>query len=135
VTTDTAGVEVAGDLDSKPQIALPGGNPPDTLVTADLVEGDGAAARPGGQVTAHYVGVSWSSGTQFDASWDRGTPIAFPLDGVIQGWSQGLPGMKVGGRRLLVIPPELAYGRRPPPGAGIAPGETLVFVVDLIKAA
>ena len=102
------------------------------LVITDEVEGSGDEVTPGATVTAHYVGVSASTGAQFDASWDRGAPISFPLDGVIQGWSQGLLGMKVGGRRTLVIPGHMAYGSHPPPGAGIAPDETLVFTVDLV---
>ncbi len=102
------------------------------LVITDEVEGGGDEVTTGATVTAHYVGVSASTGSQFDASWDRGAPISFPLDGVIQGWSQGLMGMKVGGRRTLVIPGHMAYGANPPPGAGIAPNETLVFTVDLV---
>ena len=102
------------------------------LVITDEVEGGGDEVTTGATVTAHYVGVSASTGSQFDASWDRGAPISFPLDGVIQGWSQGLLGMKVGGRRTLVIPGHMAYGAHPPPGAGIAPNETLVFTVDLV---
>lgn len=102
------------------------------LVVTDEVEGTGDEVTPGATVTAHYVGVSASTGSQFDASWDRGAPISFPLDGVIQGWSEGLVGMKVGGRRTLVIPGDMAYGANPPPGAGIAPNETLVFTVDLV---
>lgn len=102
------------------------------LIVTDEVEGSGDEVTTGATVTAHYVGVSASSGAQFDASWDRGAPISFPLDGVIQGWSEGLLGMKVGGRRTLVIPGHMAYGAHPPPGAGIAPNETLVFTVDLV---
>ena len=102
------------------------------LVVTDEVEGQGDEVTAGATVTAHYVGVSASTGAQFDASWDRGAPISFPLDGVIRGWSEGLLGMKVGGRRNLVIPGDMAYGANPPPGAGIAPNETLVFVVDLV---
>ncbi len=102
------------------------------LVITDEVEGSGDEVTPGATVTAHYVGVSASTGSQFDASWDRGAPISFPLDGVIRGWSEGLLGMKVGGRRTLVIPGDMAYGANPPPGAGIAPNETLVFTVDLV---
>lgn len=102
------------------------------LVITDDVVGQGEEVTPGATVTAHYVGVSASTGAQFDASWDRGAPISFPLDGVIQGWSQGLLGMRVGGRRTLVIPGAMAYGANPPPGAGIAPNETLVFTVDLV---
>ena len=102
------------------------------LIITDEVVGSGDEVTVGATVTAHYVGVSASSGSQFDASWDRGAPISFPLNGVIQGWSEGLLGMKVGGRRTLVIPGEMAYGSNPPPGAGIAPNETLVFTVDLV---
>jgi peptidylprolyl isomerase len=102
------------------------------LAVTDEVDGSGDEVTTGATVTAHYVGVSASTGEQFDASWDRGSPISFPLDGVIQGWSQGLLGMKVGGRRTLVIPGHMAYGAHPPPGAGIAPNETLVFTVDLV---
>ena len=134
MTTSTSGVEVSDDLDAKPTITLPGGEPPSRLAVLDVVEGDGDQARPGATVTTHYVGQSWSDGRQFDSSWDRGEPISFPLDRVIGGWTQGIPGMKVGGRRLLVIPPELAYGQRPPPGSGIASGETLVFAIDLVAA-
>ena len=83
-------------------------------------------------MTAHYVGVSASTGEEFDASWNGGQPISFPLTGVIPGWSEGLVGMKEGGRRTLVIPADLAYGDTPPPGAGIAAGETLVFTIDLV---
>ena len=102
------------------------------LVITDDVIGQGEEVTPGATVTAHYVGVSASTGAQFDASWDRGAPISFPLDGVIRGWSEGLVGMRVGGRRTLVIPGAMAYGANPPPGAGIAPNETLVFTVDLV---
>ena len=102
------------------------------LVITDDVVGSGDEVTSGATVSAHYVGVSASTGAQFDASWDRGAPISFPLDGVIRGWSEGLVGMKVGGRRTLVIPGDMAYGANPPPGAGIAPNETLVFTVDLV---
>ena len=102
------------------------------LVVTDEVEGHGDEVTAGATVTAHYDGVSASTGAQFDALWDRGAPISFPLDGVIRGWSEGLLGMKVGGRRNLVIPGDMAYGANPPPGAGIAPNETLVFTVDLV---
>lgn len=127
-----SGVQVSGAADAKPQITIPDGEPPAELEVRDLIEGDGPEAGPRAFVTAHYVGVSWSDGTQFDASWDRGEPTTFPLDQVITGWSEGIPGMKVGGRRLLVIPPGMAYGDMPPAGSGIASGETLVFVVDLV---
>jgi peptidylprolyl isomerase len=114
----------------KPQLGAT--EPVTELVVTDDVVGTGDEVTPGATVTAHYVGVSASTGAQFDASWDRGAPISFPLDGVIRGWSEGLLGMKVGGRRTLVIPGDMAYGATPPPGAGIAPNETLVFTVDLV---
>lgn len=125
------GVEAGTDLSAKPDVKLPGGSPPRELVIDDLVVGDGDEAEPGARVTTHYVGQSWSNGREFDASWNRGQPLTFGLDQVITGWGRGLVGMRVGGRRLLVVPPDLAYGDAPPPGAGILPGETLVFVVDL----
>lgn len=132
VSTEDAGVEVTGDLGAKPTIALPGGEPPAALVATDLAVGDGDEVPAGATVTTHYVGVSWSTGAEFDSSWDRGSPASFPLSGVIAGWTQGIPGMRVGGRRLLVIPADLAYGDSPPPSASIAPGETLVFVIDMV---
>lgn len=130
--TDAAGVTVEGGTQEKPRVGLPGGEPPPGLVVHDVSEGDGPAAEAGGTVTAHYVGIGWTSGVQFDASWDRGAPLQLPLSRVIAGWREGIPGMRPGGRRLLVIPAELAYGDRPPPGSGIAPGEALVFVIDLV---
>ena len=121
-------------MPDKPQVDVPTGTPPPpALVVEDLAVGDGAEATPGSTCTMHYVGVSWRTGEQFDASWDRGDTFSFGLGQgqVIRGWDEGVAGMKVGGRRRLVIPPELAYGSR---GAGgvIGPDETLVFVVDLI---
>ena len=118
---------------TKPQIERPDGEPPADLVVEDIVVGEGPQAQHGNDVTVHYVGVSFGSGAEFDASWNRGQPFRFPLGGgrVIQGWDDGVVGMKVGGRRKLVIPPHLAYGDRGAGGA-IKPGETLVFVVDLI---
>jgi peptidylprolyl isomerase len=117
----------------KPDVTIPNQDPPAELVTEDLAVGDGAEAGAGKEVEVHYVGVSWSSGKQFDASWDRGQPFSFGLGAgqVIAGWDQGVAGMRVGGRRRLTIPPHLGYGDR---GAGgvIGPGETLVFVVDLL---
>lgn len=130
--TPASGVEVSSELGTKPSIVLPGGEPPTELQVIDVVEGAGAVAEAQATVTTHYIGQSWSNGQQFDSSWDRGQPVSFPLDRVIDGWTQGIPGMQVGGRRLLVIPPHLAYGQRPPPGSGIAPGATLVFVIDLL---
>ena len=114
----------------KPEIDFIEGPAPDTLVITDLVEGDGNTAVAGGTVEVHYVGVDFETGEQFDASWDRGSTISFPLNGLIAGWQEGIPGMKVGGRRQLVIPPALAYGEA---GTGHRlSGRTLVFVIDLI---
>jgi peptidylprolyl isomerase len=119
---------------AKPEIEFPTGEPPADLEIKDIWEGDGAVAKAGDTVSVHYVGVAWSTGKEFDSSWDRGTPLRFPLGAgrVIPGWDQGVQGMKVGGRRQLVIPPHLAYGDR---GAGgvIAPGENLIFVCDLVS--
>jgi peptidylprolyl isomerase len=119
--------------DSKPSVAAPSGEPPAELVVDDLEVGTGEEAQAGHNVEVHYVGVAWSTGDQFDASWDRGQTFTFRLGGgqVIGGWDQGVQGMRVGGRRQLTIPPHLGYGER---GAGgvIRPNETLVFVVDLI---
>ncbi|MGN6331829.1 MAG: FKBP-type peptidyl-prolyl cis-trans isomerase [Motilibacteraceae bacterium] len=114
----------------KPEIDFPGGTPPTDLEIKDLVVGDGPEATPGATVLVHYVGVEFESGEEFDASWNRGEPIEFPLRGLIKGWQDGIPGMKVGGRRQLTIPPEQAYG---PAGAGHRlSGKTLVFVIDLL---
>jgi peptidylprolyl isomerase len=117
----------------KPEVDFPGGEPPTDLQQTDLAVGDGAEATPGRTAVVHYVGIAFSTGEEFDASWNRGEPFAFPLGGgrVIAGWDQGVAGMKVGGRRQLVIPPHLGYGDRGA-GAAIAPGETLIFVVDLL---
>src|SRR5262245_27426679 len=117
----------------KPAIGAVDPTPPTTLVVTDLTEGDGAEAVPGRTVSVHYVGVAHSSGKEFDASYNRGEPFRFRLGAgqVIPGWDQGVAGMKVGGRRQLVIPPHLGYGKR---GAGrvIKGNETLIFVVDLL---
>lgn len=118
---------------TKPEIGAITGNPPADLEIEDITVGDGPEAQAGQVVTVHYVGVSHSTGKQFDASWDRGETFQFPLGGgrVIQGWDRGVAGMKVGGRRKLTIPPHLGYGARGA-GAAIKPNETLVFVVDLL---
>ena len=119
----------------KPEIDFPGGEPPKNLEITDVWEGDGAVAKAGDTVAVHYVGVAYSTGEEFDASWNRGEPLQFRLGvgQVIAGWDQGVQGMKVGGRGSSVIPPDLAYGER---GAGvsIAPGETLIFVCDLVSS-
>ncbi len=120
---------------TKPEIDFPGDTPPSELVVEDQWDGDGRAVESGDTIQAHYVGVAWSTGEEFDASWNRGAPLTFQagVGQVIQGWDQGLLGMKVGGRRKITIPPRLGYGDQ---GAGgvIGPGETLIFVVDLVSA-
>lgn len=116
----------------KPTIGPSEGTPPQDLVIEDITVGEGAEAVAGGDVEVHYVGVVFETGEEFDSSWDRGQSLRFPLDGLIQGWQEGIPGMKVGGRRKLTIPPEMAYG---PAGLGHPlSGQTLVFVIDLLDA-
>jgi peptidylprolyl isomerase len=115
---------------SKPEIDFIDGPPPTELVITDLVVGDGAEATPGARVDVHYVGVDFESGDEFDSSWSRGESIEFPLNGLVRGWQEGIPGMKVGGRRQLVCPPEWAYG--PAGGGHRLSGRTLVFVIDLL---
>ncbi|MDO5682686.1 MAG: FKBP-type peptidyl-prolyl cis-trans isomerase [Propionibacteriaceae bacterium] len=120
-------------MNNKPEVDFPEGPPPAELEITDITVGDGDEAVAGKNVFVHYVGVAYSSGEEFDSSWNRGAPLSFPLGAqrVIAGWDQGIQGMKVGGRRKLVIPPHLGYGDH---GAGgvIAPGETLIFVCDLV---
>jgi peptidylprolyl isomerase len=127
-----SGVKVSGKLGEKPEIEVPSGDPPAELVVEDIEEGDGAEAKAGQTVSVQYVGVLYKDGSEFDASWNRGEPFSFPLGQgqVIPGWDQGVEGMKVGGRRVLTIPPDLAYGPNGSPPV-IGPNETLVFVVDL----
>ena len=126
-------LEISDDLSTKPEVPAPTGEPPTELITDDVVVGDGDVATPGQQVHVHYVGVAWSNGRQFDASWDRGETFRFGLGAgqVIKGWDEGVAGMRIGGRRRITIPPRLGYGAA---GAGgvIKGGETLVFVVDLL---
>ena len=125
---------VGDDTKKKPKISKPSGNPPKVLTVVDVVDGKGAGAKDGDTLTVDYAGNSWSTGKEFDASWNSGQPFPVTLGqgSVIQGWEQGLQGMKVGGRRLLVIPPDLGYGTQ---GSGdkIKPNETLVFVIDRRK--
>jgi peptidylprolyl isomerase len=114
----------------KPEIDFPGGDAPTELVITDVVIGDGAEAHADSTVDVHYVGVEHDTGEEFDASWNRGSSINFPLKQLVAGWQEGIPGMKVGGRRQLVIPPDLAYG---PAGSGHRlSGKTLIFVIDLL---
>lgn len=126
-------LEISTDLKKKPEIAKPAGDPPTKLYQRDIVKGKGKAAKSGDSISVQYVGVSYSTGEQFDASWDRGDPFPFQLGQkkVIAGWDEGVVGMKVGGRRMLVIPPDLAYGAQGKDSIG--PNETLVFVIDLEK--
>ena len=122
------------DTSAKPAVEVPEGDPPAELVTEDLVTGEGAEAQAGDRVSVQYVGVLFETGEEFDSSWDSGQPFQFQIGGgeVIPGWDQGVAGMRVGGRRQLVIPPDLAYGPqgRPPT---IGPNATLVFIVDLVS--
>lgn len=115
---------------AKPEIEPPQGGAPDTLKIHDDVIGDGAEAGPGALVEVHYLGVDFDSGEEFDSSWSRGESIEFPLNGLIRGWQEGIPGMKVGGRRTLVCPPAWAYG--PAGGGHRLSGRTLIFVIDLL---
>ena len=117
-------------MSTKPEVDFPGGEPPEALEVTDLVVGDGAEATPGAQVVVDYVGVDFETGEEFDSSWSRGEPARFPLSGLIRGWQEGIPGMRVGGRRQLVCPPDLAYG--PAGGGHRLSGRTLVFVIDLV---
>ena len=120
------------DTNSKPEVEAPEGPAPVELVIEDIVVGDGAEATPGSTVDVHYLGVVYDTGEEFDSSWNRGESIEFPLRGLIKGWQDGIPGMKVGGRRRLVIPPAQAYG---PAGSGHRlSGKTLIFVIDLLGA-
>jgi len=121
------------DTSTKPTVEVPDGPPPKDLEVNDIVEGDGPEAAPGDTLTMQYVGVKYSDGKQLDASWDTGQPLTFQLGSgqVIPGWDQGIAGMKVGGRRELIVPPDLGYGAQGSPPA-IGPNETLVFVVDLL---
>lgn len=125
---------ILATMADKPVITIPEGEPPAELLIEDEVVGDGDEATIGKRVIVHYSGVAWSTGSEFDTSWDRGETFDFRLGAraVIEGWDRGVKGMKVGGRRRLTIPPDLGYGSR---GAGgvIKGGETLVFVVDLVE--
>lgn len=118
------------DASTKPEIDAPEGPAPAQLEITDITVGDGAEAQSGSTVNVHYVGVEYDSGEEFDSSWGRGESINFPLAALVRGWQEGIPGMKVGGRRKLVLPPHLAYG---PAGSGHQlSGKTLIFVIDLL---
>jgi len=133
LTGTPVSVDVSGEIGTEPTVVITPGDPVTALEVNDEIVGTGDPVPAGATVTAHYVGYGAASGQMFDASWLRGEPSTFPLSNVILGWQEGLVGMQVGGRRLLVIPAELGYGDNPPQGSGIAPGETLVFVVDLVS--
>ncbi len=124
----------AGTFGEAPTVTVPDGEPPKELQTEDLIVGDGDEAKAGDTISAHYTGVAWSTKEEFDSSWKRGEPLEFQLGAgmVIEGWDKGLEGMKVGGRRKIVIPPDMAYGEAGAPPA-IGPDETLVFVCDLVE--
>jgi peptidylprolyl isomerase len=115
---------------TKPEIDFYDGEAPTELVITDIEVGEGAEATPGATVDVHYVGVDLETGEEFDSSWSRGQSINFPLGSLIAGWQQGIPGMKVGGRRQLICPPQLAYG--PTGGGHQLSGRTLIFVIDLL---
>lgn len=133
-TESTGATTEASAEKTKPEVTVPKGAPPKKLEVEELEEGTGAEAKAGDEVTVQYVGVNYGDGEEFDSSWSRNEPFAFTLGAgeVIPGWDQGVEGMKVGGRRELVIPPELAYGEAGAPPA-IGPNETLVFVIDLLE--
>lgn len=114
---------------SKPDVEAPTGPAPGDLTIRDLLVGEGPVAAAGDTVTVQYVGVEYDTGEEFDSSWGRGGGIRFPLQGLIRGWQEGIPGMRVGGRRELVIPPHMAYG---PAGGHALGGRTLIFVIDLL---
>jgi peptidylprolyl isomerase len=139
-TATESGVEaivqaIGKDTSAKPEVPAPQGDPPPELVIRDIVRGKGPKAKAGDELSMQYVGTSWSTGQQFDASWDRGAqPFTFPLGqgAVIAGWDQGIVGLRKGGRRLLIIPPDMGYGPSGTPDGSIAPNETLIFVVDRV---
>jgi peptidylprolyl isomerase len=133
-TSESTSAEAGGGEKTKPKVTVPTGAPPKKLEVKELEEGSGTEAKSGSEVTVQYVGVDYKNGEEFDSSWSRNEPFSFTLGAgqVIPGWDQGVEGMKVGGRRELIIPPELAYGEAGAPPA-IGPNETLVFVIDLLE--
>jgi peptidylprolyl isomerase len=132
--SSSSGETTSAKKKTKPKVTVPKGAPPSKLVIKEIEEGAGAEAVSGDEVTVQYVGVDYKNGKEFDSSWSRDEPFTFTLgEGqVIPGWDQGVEGMKVGGRRELIIPPELAYGEAGAPPS-IGPNETLVFVIDLLE--
>jgi peptidylprolyl isomerase len=132
-TQTTTAAPAAAKPRPKPKVKVPTGPPPKKLIIKDLIPGTGPAAKPGDTVGVNYIGVNYKGGKPFDNSYDRGQPFSFQLGGgqVIAGWDQGIVGMKVGGRRMLIIPPSLGYGQQAQ--GPIQPNETLVFIVDLLS--
>jgi peptidylprolyl isomerase len=130
-STTTSSTPLPTALKTKPKVSIPSGAPPSKLVVKDLIKGTGAAATASSTVNVQYVGVLYKGGKQFDASWNDGSgqPVSLPLTGVIKGWQQGIPGMKIGGRRELIIPPSLGYGATAQ--SKIPANSTLVFIIDL----
>ncbi|MBM3703547.1 MAG: hypothetical protein FJW54_00550 [Actinobacteria bacterium] len=127
---DTKFIKVTGDTSAGATLGKPKGQPPTTLFSADIVKGGGATVAAGASVTVHYTLMAWSTGKIVESSWTSGQTASFPLTGVIKGWQDGIPGMREGGRRLLIVPPALGYGASPDHPLG---KETLIFVVDLLK--
>jgi peptidylprolyl isomerase len=132
-TSTSTSATAEESIEVRPKVEVPSGAPPKQLESIDLIEGSGAEAKAGDEVTVQYVLVDYKSGKEIEASWDRGEPFGFVLGtgSVIPGWDQGVEGMKVGGRRELIIPPELAYGAEGSPPIG--PNATLIFVIDLVS--
>jgi peptidylprolyl isomerase len=128
---DTKYIKVTGDTSGAATLGKPKGQPPTSLFSADIVKGGGATVSAGGSVTVHYTLMAWSTGKIVESSWTSGQTASFPLTGVIKGWQDGIPGMREGGRRLLIVPPSLGYGATAQ--GPIAANETLIFVVDLVK--
>lgn len=128
---DTKYISITGDTSAGAVLGKPKGQPPTTLFSADIVKGGGATVAAGASVTVHYTLMAWSTGKIVESSWTSGQPASFPLAGVIKGWQDGIPGMREGGRRLLIVPPALGYGATAQ--GPIAANETLIFVVDLLK--
>lgn len=121
---------VSANAGEAPSISAPSGTPPAELTTSDVIVGSGAEVLPTSTLTVHYTLMAWSTGQVVESSWDSGAPATFPLANLVEGWKIGLPGAKVGGRRLLILPPEMGYG---PAGSGpIGPNETLIFAIDII---
>jgi peptidylprolyl isomerase len=124
---------VTTNMGEAPTIGAPSGTPPTTLESKDIVVGTGAEVLPTSTITFHYTLMTWSNGALIESSWSSGSPATYPLSNLIVGWQQGIPGMKVGGRRLLVVPPDLGYGAQ---GSGpVGPNETLIFVMDIVSVA